>query len=312
MDGGTKRHIVSAGVYALWAGNQTPTLVSDQALSQFTTANDITSNYITNGSTNVVVDNGVYYTATSSVSSDWGFGPPISVNASTIASLTSGGSLSNTVRSGNGYYYMKYGQSHLTFDTNLANIWGINTAGPNLSQSLVNTVPAGSPLTIFVRSTNTSDNRIFVADSGNKLYTLSSVQQVQNYGYISGNMLQLTPTDINAMTITNAQNIFQQTNTTNYAVLDSGSKRPFSSGTVQNSWLTSGNQTSVSDFLWNFMPTGSVITGSIKGSAPNIYAIQSGQKDWIQSWQTYSTNYSPYTAVSDYLISVLPSGPNIP
>jgi hypothetical protein len=167
-------------------------------------------------------------------------------------------------------------------------------------------------LTIFVRSTDPNDQRIFIADAGGNLYTLNSVQQVQNFGYISGSMLQLSPTDISSMTVKSAQNILLQTGTSNYAVVDGGSKRLFANPQAQSNWLTSGNQTTVSNYLWNFIPTGSAIGSSIKGSAPNIYAIQSGQKSWVQSWSTYSSLYAPYSPVSDYLVFLLPNGPNIP
>ena len=309
MDNGSIDHIVSSGVYNLWSGGQSPTILTDQELAQYGIGPDITSNYVTNGTINAAVDGGTYYTVSNSVATDWGYQTPISINPATLSLLTSGGALSDTIRSGTSYYLMKYGQSHLTYNTSLAAIWGISTTGTNYSHAFVSTVPAGTPLTIFV--TSASDSRIFVADTGGLLYYLNSPQQVQNYGYISGPMLQLSGADINAMTISNAQNIVEDGTSGNYAVLDGGSKRAFTTPTVQSYWLASGNQTSVSANLWSFIPSGQTIGDSIKGSAPNIYAIESGQKSWIQSWQTYSNSYAPYSNVSDYLIYLLPNGANI-
>jgi hypothetical protein len=114
------------------------------------------------------------------------------------------------------------------------------------------------------------------------------------------------------MTITNAQNIIEDGTTGVYAVLDDGAERSFSSTAVQNDWLVSGNQTSVSSNLWSLIPAGAAVSDSIKGSAPNVYAIQNGEKDWVLSEQTYSASYAPYTTVSNQLIYVLPSGANIP
>lgn len=316
MDNGAKRHIMSARSYGLWSGGQQPTTVNDFVLSQFSNGSDIDSNYVTNGSINAAIDAGNYYSVAAGVATDWSLSGPASIDASTLSSLTSGGALSNKVRVGSSYYLVKYGRSHITFNTNLANIWGIDPGTSlNVSSTFINSVSADSPLTIFVRPTDSNDHRIFVADADNKLFTLSSVQQVQNYGYISGDMLALSASDINAMTVTSAQNILQQGSGSNYAVLDYGSKRSFSNGTVQSMWLDSGNQTSVSDYFWNFIPSYTTIGASVKGSAPNVYAIDTGQKRWILSqgtYQSYVTSYGPYSAISDKLSSVLPAGSNLP
>jgi hypothetical protein len=313
IDGTTKRHIINPSVYTLWNGSRGEglTMLSSDVLNQFSNGTDITSNYVTNGSGNFALDNGSYYSVSGSTATAWGFATPVSVSAAILNHFTNTGqALTNTIRSGSTYYLIKYGLSHATTDTNVANIWGINTAGPSFSQAFVSVATQSDPLTPFVRSTDPSDLRIFVADSGGKLYTLSSIQQLLNYGYVSGNPLQLKPGDINAMTITNAQNILN--NGSNYAVLDNGTKRAFSSTQAQSNWLTASNYTAVSNYLWAYIPSGSSIGSTIKGSAPNVYAVSGGQKQWIQSGQTYSSTYAPYQLVSDNLIYLLPNGANIP
>jgi hypothetical protein len=313
IDATTKRHIINPTVYTLWNGsrNEGLTMLSSDVLNQFSNGTDITSNYVNNGSGNFALDNGSYYSVAGSVATAWGFSAPVSVSAAILNHFTNTGqALTNTIRSGSSYYLIKYGLSHATINTNIANIWGINTSGPNFSQTFVNLVPPSSSLGLFVQSTDPSDLRIFVADSGGNLYTLNSIQQLLNYGYVSGSLLQLTPGDINAMTITNAQNILK--NGSNYAVLDGGSKRAFNTGQDQTNWLTSSNYTTVSNYLWAYIPSGSSIGSTIKGSAPNVYAVSNGQKQWIQSGQTYLSSYAPYQPVSDYLIYLLPNGANIP
>lgn len=314
IDNGAKRHITSAAVYTLWNGSRGEALtnVSDSAGSQFATGGSIDKAYASNGTTNYAFDNGTYYAVSGAMQSEWGFGSPVSVAAATIARFSdSGTSLTNKVRSGVSYYLVKYGKSHLTFNTNMASIWGIDTAGTNFSSTFVNSIPIGVPLTLFVRSTDQNDLRIFAADSGDKLYTFASIPQVQNYGYLGGNLLQLTPADINAMTVTDAKDIFRRGSSSDYAVLDFGGKRNFTTGDVQTEWVTGSNTISVSDYLWNYIPTGSNIGGTIKASAPNVYAMDDGQKRWIQSGNTYLF-YAPYYSISDFLNLLIAEGSPIP
>ncbi len=317
MDNASKRHITNSTAYQLWNGtrNEPLTIISDSTLNQLPTGGDIASNFVNNGSANYALDNGMYYSVTASVASDWGYGAPATIDPTTLSRFTNSNStLSSKVRSGSAYYLVKYGKSHITFDTNLASIWGIDLSGPNLSQNFINTATSSDPLTIFVRSTDTTDTRIFVADSGAKLYPLNSVQQVQNYGYSSpANMLQFTPSDLGSYdTSVSAQNIMK--NTTNYAVLDGGVKRSFDSTATKDKWVLTGdtNALNVSDALWNFIPNGSSIDSTIKGSVPNVYAISNGQKHWVESNQTYQSTYAPFQSVSDYLTFLLQTGTPIP
>ncbi len=314
VDEGTKRHIPSVEVWQLWNGTRGEALtqVSDRALSQLSDGGQV-GHYFSSGGANYVIDNGTYRSVSGAVASDWGLASPTSISTATRDRFTSGSALQTKVKVGSNYYRIKYGSSHGTSNTNVANIWGIDSSPTDVSSTLVGRVPSGVPLSIYAKSTTSSDGRIFLVDNGaTNFYHITTVEQMQNFGP-SSNLVPVTPTDLG--TTGTALNILKTSTSGTERVVDNTTKRAFTNDTVKGRWVTGSNVLTVSGSLWNYFSDGSTVTGNVKASAPNIYNIDTGQKRWILSQPSYQSNvsnYGAYSTISEFLIRTLPSGADIP
>ncbi|MDO8335940.1 MAG: hypothetical protein Q7T74_04140 [Candidatus Saccharibacteria bacterium] len=314
VDAGVKRHIPSTEIWQLWNGSRGETLtqVSDTTLSQLTDGGQI-GYYFSSGGTDYVIDNGTYRSVASGVATDWNLANPVSINAATRARFTSGAALLSKVKVGSTYYRIKYGESHSTTNTNIANIWGIDSSPTDVSNNLVSRIASGVPLSIYAKSTNTSDGRIFLVDNGaTNFYHITTVEQMQNFG-ASSNLVPVTPTDLG--TTGSALNILKTSTSGTERVIDNTTKRAFADNTIKNRWVTGSNVLTVSGALWNYFSDGATVNGNVKASAPNVYNIDMGQKRWIlsqPSYQTYTSNYGAYSTISDFLVKILPAGADIP
>lgn len=316
MDQGDRRHIPSARDWQLWNGSRGEALtsVSQTVLSQFPSGSQATY-YFSVGGTNYVMDNGTYHTVSGGVATDWALGSPSSISTSTRDHFTAGSALSQKAKVGSNYYRVKYGKTHTTTNTTVANIWGVSSSPVTVSALLINTLPASSELSIFARSTDPNDNRIFLVDNGGTtFYHLTSLEQFLSYGYGGGDFIvAVQPSDLG--TPSDAHNIIKTATTNTERAIDGGQKHPFSNTTVKDRWVSGSNTLTVSDDLWSYFGTGAALTGNVKGSAPNVYTVDEGEKRWIQSegtYQTYIGQYGAYVTVSDQLLHVLPAGVVIP
>ncbi len=315
VDQTTIKHIPSAQDWQLWNGTrgEALTTVNEYVLSQFTHGGTVTF-YFNVGATNYVMDNGTYHTVSSGVATDWSLSNPVTINSATRDRFTSGSALSQKVKVGSNYYRVKYGKTHVTADTTVATLWGVNSSPLTVSSNLVSTLPASSSLSIFAKSTESSDTRIFLVDTGPTFYHISSVEQFQAYGYNGGDLIvAVQPADLG--TPGTAKGIIKTSTADTQRVIDGGQKHPFTSSTIRDRWVTGSNTLTVSDTLWGYFSVGSSYSGNVKGSAPNVYNIDTGEKRWIKSqdsYQTYTSQYGSYSSVSDALLSTLTSGNDIP
>lgn len=314
LDGGVKRHIPSSEIWQLWNGTRGEALtqVSDAALSQFTNGGQI-GYYFSSGGTNYVIDNGTYRSVAGAVATDWNLGSPTAINSATRDRFTSGSELQTKVKVGSTYYRVKYGTSHGTTNTNIANIWGVDSSPTDVSSNLVGRVASGVPLSIYAKSTTSSDGRIFLVDNGaTNFYHISTVEQMQNFG-ASSNLVPVTPTDLG--TTGTALNILKTSTSGSERVIDNTSKRAFTDNTIKGRWVTGSNVLTVSNALWNNFSDGATLTGNIKAGAPNVYNMDSGQKRWVQSQSSYQSaisNYGNYSTISNFLMQITPTGSDIP
>lgn len=316
MDQGARRHIPSVRDWQLWNGmrGETLTTVNQPVLSQFGQGASA-KYYFTTGGTNYVMDNGTYRAVSASVATDWGLSDPSAISSAVRDYFTSGAALSQRAKVDVNYYRVKYGKTHTTTNPTVATIWGI-TSPVAVSANLVNTLPASSELSIFARSTDTNDHRIFLVDNGGTSFShLISVEQFLSYGYKGGDFIvAVQPADLG--TVGTAKNIIKTASADSERVIDRGQKYSFTNNAVRDRWLGSGDNTlTVSDALWSYFGAGGALTGNVKGSVPNVYNVDQGGKRWIQSsgtYQTYAGQYGGFSQVSDQLIRLLPEGSAIP
>lgn len=313
LDGGTKRHVPSIETFQLWNGsrNEAVTQVAEPVLSQFATGS-VLSPYFSVSGTNYLMDNGTYYTVSGGVAADWNLSGPSAVTAATRDRFTAGSALKSNVKVGGTYYRVKYGTRHATTNENIANIWGLTDAPLNVTANAVNLLGHGPDLGIYARSSDAGDTRIFIADNNaTTFYHVTSVEQLQNFGVAS--TVPVPAASLGSATTVN--NILKTSTSGTERLIDTAKKRNFASDTVKGRWVTGPNVTTVSSSLYNYFSDGGTVAGNIKGSAPNVYNMDNGQKRWIQSQSSYQSNmalYGAFSTVSDWLISILPTGSNIP
>ena len=315
MDQGTMRHISSGTAWQLWNGNRGEALVSviEPVLSQFSHGGQI-QHYFSVGGTNYAIDNGTYHSVATDVATDWGLSGPVAINSATRDRFTSGAALTQKTQVGSNYFRVKYGKKHITPDTTVAALWGVSSSPVSVTNTLMDTVNSGPTLSIFAKSTDNNDHRIFLVDnSATSFYHLTSVEQFLSYGYGGGDIITaVQPADLG--TPGTAKNIIKTSTNDTERVIDGGQKHPFTSSTVRDRWVTGSNTLTVSNTLWGYFSVGSNYSGNVKASAPNVYNIDAGQKRWIQSqsaYQTYTSQYGAHTNISDWLASLLPNGSNL-
>jgi hypothetical protein len=316
MDQGVRRHIPSARDWQLWNGTrgEALTLVSQSVLTQFDQDGQARYHFSAGG-TNYVIDNGTYHSVSPSVAADWSLGNPTNISTAARDHFTVGGALSQKATVGPNYYRVKYGKAHVTTNATIADIWGIAGSAVAVSSTLVSTLPAGPELSIFARSTDPNDHRIFLVDNGGMdFYHLTSLEQFISFGYGGGNFIvAVQPSDLGSPGL--AKNIIKTGAANSERIVDGGQKHAFNTSAIRDRWVNGSNTLTVSNALWSYFATGTTYTGNVKGTAPNVYAIEDGQKRWIQSqstYQSYASQYGSYVTASDLLLLGLQNGTNIP
>jgi hypothetical protein len=249
------------------------------------------------------------------VATDWGLSDPITIDVATRDRFSVGPALNQRAKVGSIHYRVKYSKTHMTPNATVAALWGLTTSPVDVSSSLIATLPASSELSIFAKSTDPNDHRIFlVDDGGTSFYHLTSLEQFLSFGYGGGDFLvAVQPADLGTPGV--AKNILKTATANSERIIDAGQKHDFTNSTVRDRWVTGSNTLTVSDTLWGYFGTGAAFTGNVKGSQPNIYTVDGGEKRWIQSqgtYQTYTTQYGAHTQVSDRLLTILPAGSNLP
>ncbi|MBI2588978.1 hypothetical protein HYW35_02120, partial [Candidatus Saccharibacteria bacterium] len=288
MDGSTLRNIGSPNQLNLWNGTGTITSVSEYVLGQFGNPGSVVGAYVSDGSSNYVIESGSKHLVSTAVGSNWQLPGPASLNSATVARLATGLALGNSLQASGQYFRVHKGTGFVTVDANIADMWGIKSA-PSMNSSLVSEFLPKAMMTRFVKSV--SDTRLFIVDGGT-LYYLSPEQA----GNLGMSTLQPTMTvDPGAadMTLGTWTGIVVRNSSGGTYVIDGGGKRSFPSSTVQNYWTNNGTVTipQVTDGFLNLLPNNGSVDRAVKGSSANVYAAENITKRWITNPNTFTTNY---------------------
>jgi hypothetical protein len=309
---GQLHHINRSTTVDAWGGYVNGiTVLSDAMINGMTVGADA-GTFVTDGTTNYLLDNGRKWSVSGAVKADWNFGTPQSFTDGTLSQLPAMGALGNGAHTTDGgYFYVKSGTAYGTVDPNIAGVWNIANA-PFMAP---NTVTDQLPLRIlsrYVQSNVNGDSRTFLVDNG-KWYTVSG----QNWANVSGGDYITSSMDPawapNAGSITDWTSVVVKDNANNYYVIDGGTKRTFANATVQNQWTNNGalGIPTVSGSFLNFLPTRGAVERAVKGTGPSIFSVEGGAKRHIRFADTYSASYAPYAQVTDTLLNVLPNGSDI-
>lgn len=307
---GKRRHLEWTDKATLWGAYKTGvTELSDSVINSIATAAG-PSAFVSDGTTEYVVEDGKRWTVNSAMKTDWGLTGAQVYTDGTLNHLPIAGQLTNTMRdTTGGYYRIAGGKSFGTVDVNIAQLWNL-TSAPMHNEALIRSTVPNYMLTRFVRSSVNGDNRTFVVDKG-VWYNLPGGWSF-NLGIDNQSIMVLDPaaapntiTDWTHYVVKNEQN-------THY-VIDAGTKHFVPTGTILNQWTNNGAVTplNVSMAFTNVLRNNTNIERTIKASGPSVYFIENNAKRHIQYSDVYNRGYAPYAQVGDQLVNVLPNGPSI-
>jgi hypothetical protein len=307
---GNLRHLLWASQVSAWGGYQAGiTQLPSYIVNGISTANS-PQLYVTDGTTNYLVDNGQKYTVSSSVATTWGLSSPQTYSDGTLSLLPTAGALGTTVEDTSGTYYLiKGGAAYATVDPNIAQDWAL-TGAPVMSTTAVSSEVPIYMLTRFDQWTANGTTTDYVVDNGN-WYSISTAQ-LANLGGVGAPLTELNPS-FAPNTITAWTSVVIKSTAGTYYVIDGGNKDYFTSPVILNQWTDNGalSVPTVTNGFLNLLPTGTLIERAIKGSGPSIYLANDGTKQHILYSSTYQTDYAPFANVSDYLINAMPNGSDI-
>lgn len=304
---GKKRHIDSGDKATLYGAYSSGIIVlSDNAVDLISAAPG-PQLFVTNGTTEYLMENGTKRPISGSVKTDWGITSPQSYTDGTLDRFPTGSAMTNELRDGNYYFLIREGKAFLTVDPNIAEVWDIHNA-PATNRTLIANQLGYSMLTRFVNSS--TDHRTFIVERGD-WYNLSSTQ-FANLGGVGAPVMLLNPSNAPNSITDWTSVVVKDHNSKNY-VIDGGTKRGFADPYIQSWWTNNGSITvpSTTNGFLNLLPNNANIERAIKGSSPAVYSAENVTKRHILYSDTFNRLYAPFAPVSDALINVLTTGSNI-
>jgi hypothetical protein len=307
---GKKRHMEWADKVTAWGGYQagltilSPYVVNDMA----TTSSPLT--YVSDGTNEYLLEDGKKWLLPPFVKTTWGMSGAQTYADGTLSRLPAAGTLTEKIRdTAGGYYYVRNGAANVSFDSNIGEVWALDTGtlvGPSFMRS---NFPLYM-LTRFVKSSVPGDNRRFVIDKGN-WYSVSDAH-FANLGGQGAPVMQLNP-NLAPNTITDWTQVVVKTGDGSFYVINGGGKHYFNNSYIRDYWTNNGtiSAPSVTNGFVNLLHTRGIMERAIKGSSGAIYAAPGGVKRHILYSSTYNQSYAPYKSVTDELLNAMPSGANI-
>jgi hypothetical protein len=295
----------------LVAGSSSVTYLLDNSLSKFGHG-QIMQNYITNGTTDYLLDNGSAYTVPSAgVAAAWNiYQPLLTISTAAAANFASAGTLSQYVQIPDGQMCLIDRLAYCAGSSAMVTMWNLQSATMRPSQVLLNSQGLTNvTLSPFAGSSSGTYSGTLFTAAGGKLYGIPSYNAALNLGV--GNW----PIDnLDTFTISNLlknqtwQGYLATDSSGNDWVIDGGVKHAISS-TYQSAWVGSNTPTTLGTDYLSLLPTGQPISNSINGSGPTIYGILNGQRYAFPSWQAYhSAGLANSMTVSDSLLQSIPYG----
>jgi hypothetical protein len=304
---GKKRHLEWADKVKAWAESQSAVMELSDYIVNSMLASSSPSMYVTDGTTNYVMDGGKKWTVSAPIATDWGLVNPQLFSDGTLGRFATAGALENEMRDKNGgYFIIKGGNAYGTADSNIAEVWSLQD-GQVHDSGLVTGLVRVFMLTRFVRSSVAGDDRTFVINNG-QWFTVDAAQKA-NMVPPNEPIMMLNPANA-PNTITNWTSMIVKNSAGTAYVIDGGGKRYFMHQMVYDQWTNYGSYAmpTVSNGFLSLYPTKGYIERAIKGSGPAVYSAEAGTKRHILYPNTYNQYYAPYMMVTDQLLNAMPTG----
>ena len=312
IDGSTKRWIANLPTFLALSDPATRevTTLSQSIFDGIADGNSITKPFVTNQGITYYLEANKSYVIDSQHSKDWGGQTTTPVGNDVVARYVATGNLSNHISIGSQRYLVNNGSSYAD-NRNYILLWSSDAVQSHDNVALSFLTQRGD-LSIFARSTDSSDNRIFAKDD-NKVIQLTGITQLQNLaGSNSLNTVLLTPSDLTNLNPVASSMITVSTAGQTQLII-SGGRYNFTDAPTQQAW-TQADTLSIGNNLASQLPQQSVIITSVAQtvSQSNIYAVVDGSTHWIY-YAPYISRYrnTPVTTISDKLMRSLPQGPAI-
>ncbi len=238
---GQKQHMEWPDKVSAWGGYQTGlTVLSPYVVASVTTGAS-PATYVSDGTNEYYLDNGQKWILPSGVKATWGItATPQLYTDGTLSRIPTAGTLTDKIRdSVGGYYYIRNGAADVTFDPNIADVWGL-TGGTLMSPAFVRSNFPQYMLTRFVQSSVPGNSQKFIIDRGN-WYSISDAQ-FANLGGPGSPMMQLNPS-LAPNTITAWTYVVVKAGDGSYFVIDGGGKHYFNSNVIRDYWTSNGTIT---------------------------------------------------------------------
>jgi hypothetical protein len=302
---GDKRHLEWSDKVLSFGGNIAGITTLPESIMSAITAGASPQIFVTDGTSNYLVDGGQKYAIDADTQAEWGVLSVQSYTDGTLNRFPNAGALQKGFKVGDAYFVVRDGASHGTGDRGIAEAWGVENA-PTYTHGVFNVLP-NFMLTRYVRSSINGDQRVFLVDKG-VWYNLPAAHQA-NLNIASQPTMYMDPAN-SPNTITDWPGVVVKDSSNNMFVIDGGNKRYFPHQMIQDQWTNFGQITtpSVSGGFLQSLPTVGYIERAVKGSGPSVYSVEAGKKRHILYPDTYSKYYAPYINVSDALINALPDG----
>ncbi|HEU5187047.1 MAG TPA: hypothetical protein VFT87_00945, partial [Candidatus Saccharimonadales bacterium] len=306
---GKRRHLEWADKVTSWGGYRIGVITLPESVVNSIGTAGSPQTFVSNGTTNYVMDDGKKYAVPAATQTAWGLASPQVYGDGTLDRFEDGGNLQTGFRAGDGYYVVRDGVSHGTGDRAIAEAWAVEDSS-RYSTGIFSLL-RNYMLTRYVKSSVPGDDRIFLVDKG-QWYNLPPAQQhnlragSQPKVIMNPSNAPNTITDLASPVVKNASNAA--------FVIDDGGKRYFPHPMIYDQWTNFGQITvpTMSSGLLDSLPNRGLIERAVKGvSEPMVYSVESGKKRHILYPDVFTRSYAPMVEVSDALVGTLPSGPSI-
>lgn len=297
--------VPSMNIVTAWSrGSGGVTTATGDTLAGFSIGS-VAQSVVSDGSKTYAIVDGVLR-STSEFSSQWRLPQPMVLTDSTLATLPKGLPLQPVMRTGNLFYRMFDGVPYVTTDQKIAVMWGIPGEAEDYSEFLDTYYPSRGMLTPVTEF----DGSFYMADQDKLILMNQSMYANMKTVYP---VMSVDPRSTGMSIYNWTQPVFRNQQGGWY-VMDGGSLRTFTHPVILAHWTSSimrPELVATPLFISQFPVSLPIERAVIDKRDGKIYSAENATKRWITSWNTYTTQYAPYTLVSDTLVNTLPSGPNL-
>ncbi|RYX79372.1 hypothetical protein EON76_01460 [bacterium] len=312
IDGSTRRWIKNLPVYISLTtnDNRQVTKLDYSILNTIAVGADISSAFVKNGATTYYLADGKKYIISAANIVHWGEYSATNVDTSTLNRYASSGNASNLVSIDGATYLVHNGQLYRD-DKNNADVWTSDALQQQDNNLFSYLLRSDKSVTLFARSTDINDGRIFLKDTNNLIH-VSGVRQLQNFaGTQSTETLPLTPAQMSQLPVTVSSLVSAVTSNDSIRLIVNGQQIAIDTAGDSHQWRTIDAPSLSSELLSILRGSAQTVSTTViraQGQS-TIYSIENGVKRWIY-YTPYVNRYSTKTVLDlpESFVEAYPTG----